>query len=288
MITLLLACSEFQVTPPEVAGAELVLDAGTAGPVALDLIAIVDESASMGNELDTIVSTTLPLAVSNLLERDVLDWRVVLRTADETTVDAYGEVWRDDEDPEAAIAALFGDLALRGYSRESGLGAAALSMVHDGHRPQAVAVFWVVSDEHDQSRLTSPEVWLQQAATFKAAPYTATLTATVYGPGDDLWCNGSHGELGTGYLEAADQWLSLCEPDEWPGAIVRAADEAEAVNARWPLSRVPVNPFEVEVYVDGVRETAWTWDGGGNRVILDEPAAPGQDVVIGYLATPAG
>lgn len=280
-----IACSDIGVTTrTETAGA-LVVDEGEAVSTALDVVVIIDQSGSMtapGAEIDTLVVDTVPDALEGMADYPALDWRLGVRPARES-----GDVFGWVSDDSALSQAQVGWWLLSGVDQsEAGLGSAVVSMTWDDIRPAADLHYLVISDEPDQSQWATAQSYRAYSQTYKSNPWGVSMTAIVYRDADELGCAGLNGELGAGYIEAADYLYSLCEPDLWASAITDAARSAARRNVVWYLSAIPLNPDAMEVLVAGqvIPRESWLYSAAGNFVeLLDLEPEPGERVSVVYV-----
>lgn len=268
----------------EVTG-EVVVDGGSVAERQMDIMFIVDNSCSMIEEhgflMGEIPNTYAALEGGVFAD---IDWRIGVRSADPNEP-LLGIVEKTDTNPVFSLVALIAALGTRGRW-EMGLATAITSMGADNdfHREDAHLMVVFISDEPDQSSL-SPTEYLNLVDLFKEDPYQVLHTAIVYLPTDTSEDCGFSGtlETGIGYLEVADEQISLCTPDTWGAMLNNAVALAPMFNSVWPLSETPTDIDKIQVLINGEETYAWSYDTSTNAVVLDEAPPAGALITIIYL-----
>lgn len=168
----------------------------------------------------------------------------------------------------------------------------------------------VVSDEPDYSTLSAPdsadyigwEAWSQWLDNFRGGADSSALSGIVgIGPGgldDPNGCgeladpeNGSWNgaKRGDGYIEAIQATggiaQSICEED-WQELLTRLGLRVAGLLDSFPLSEAPIAE-SIQVYVDGVRRTDWTYDAELNAILFptaDSIPRPSAEIEVIYDA----
>ena len=75
--------------------------------------------------------------------------------------------------------------------------------------------------------------------------------------------------------------MSICE-DDWGTPLETLANES-ILKSSFTLSRDPIE-ITIEVTVDGVSTTDWTYDASSNAITFDESAVPeaGESIYVSY------
>jgi len=263
---------------------ESVLEQGYIYNQALDILFIVDESGSMSDEQE-MLATYIPDMYLSLVGNDFsdLEWRVMLRSADPDD-ESYGWVGWDDANAEYKLNALFSYLGQSGYY-EQGIDVAVQSTAFDDdfHRQEADLLIIFVSDEPDQSSY-SVASYESLISTFKSHPFKTTEAAIVYSDTDAATypeCNVE--QIGTGYIDVAEQIASFCDPSRWENILAEARDHVPELNEEWPLSEIPYDPDTIRVFANADEWFDWYYDEPTNTVYLTDIPDVGTLISIIYV-----
>lgn len=149
----------------------------------------------------------------------------------------------------------------------------------------------VVSDAGDQSP-NPVSYYLSRLVGVKGARGATALTFSVVGPfgSETSTClfDSSHDPSRFEPLLQATGGASanICAPD-WVATLESVGRKALGLHSRFTLTQSPdlSNGQQLEVRVDGVVVTGWTWDGATNSISFPMGSAPmaGQTVTVGYL-----
>lgn len=284
----LLACSDFRITHIDDDSGKttyIAIDTGVAVEERLDILFVVDESCSMSEEqeiLEANVGTLLSPLESKAA--DSIDWRAGISSANPAEGGAVGWAYRDQEDPVGTLSTYIGNLNTncQGYTCEAGFDAAIISNLKDKeHRDDADLLTVFVSDEHEQSS-NSLAGFLTEASKFRGVPFTTINTAIVHSVADTS-CAGV-AERGSGYIEAADVFVELCDVANWPDTINAAIAHVQSINRYAYLTHEPFvyedGSVDMRVLVDGKETDGWILL--STKVLFDQPLLPGQQWMVVY------
>jgi hypothetical protein len=130
-----------------------------------------------------------------------------------------------------------------------------------------------------------------------AAAQAAALAATVLAPAELrvsalVPTAGGCGSPAPDYAGLASMYqgqaFDLCAAD-WSEAFLEFASLPAGRDAvRYALAEVPV-ASTIEVYVEGVTSTSWSWDPAGNAVVFDHEETPalGAEITLRYVSAVA-
>lgn len=283
---------------------ELIINEETVGDVyvfhgevkspALDIMFVVDESGSMGNEQGEL-HYNLPDMYYDLVGPDFwnVDVRIGLRTTD-TRHPYYGHVDTSSASAELDLQNLFGNLNRYKAHGEEGLSSAVASTTVDFafHREEAYLLWIFLSDESDASAISTQE-YEDHMSSFKrggmvseaAIVYTEEDQQNMYDGVDDCFSGEAVGE---GYLDVAEDVVSFCdEGADWTALLDEARFRIPSLYEVWYLEEVPYNPSEIKVYVDGQRFSLWQYDAGMNAVVFTQVLPVGSKVTIAFMYDPS-
>jgi len=282
--------TEEVVVTTEVIG-DLVIIQGQVYEPKLDILWIVDESCSMTKEHEQTVAEALPV-VEELTTTtwDGVDWRLGLSSA-EPDKELYGWVSYDESDPLLRVAALMSQMGIEYYQNgEEGLDAAIYSLGYhaDFHRDEADLLTIFVSDEPDQSTL-SPSTYEDLVANHKPYPFEITEVAIIYTEEDQkLYPDCVSGErVGEGYAEVSDQIISFCDPNaQWEVLLEEPRTHLPTIGEVWYLDIPPLYPDDIQVHLDGMLTSDWSYQQDPIAVVLDPLPESNTFVSIAYLIQP--
>jgi hypothetical protein len=307
----LLTLSSDDPTAPElgvtVAGAgvwpPVQTDAWLAGtPMALDILWVIDNSSSVGDEQSTFAVNLVQWFDEQLGSGLVPDWQMAVITTDIGDGGAFQAPWGQPVlSPTVPGAAeqfsANANLGTSGSGIEQGFYSVLLALDPAGPnpaflRPQAALSILFLSDEAEQSGWLAgptPEDRIAAILAFKADPARVVLSAVSGGPAG---CSGPGGNASAGadFSLAASITggldLSICDPN-WAAGFQDTAWRPWSLVQEFPPSSLPV-VASLEVRVEGVPLPAgtWSWDAARALVVIapeQEPDA-GDLVEISYVA----
>lgn len=310
-LAVLVGCIEFGLDPvdtdvPPVRA--VVVDAFDQAPAApVDVLFVVDDTASMAHEQSVLAASFGPLADS--FDASHVAWQVGVVRGNGARSDVgvlVGQPWVLAPDAPGAARQLADRLRVGtdGLPPEGGLYAAtrALELAVSGgpnagfRRPGAALDVVFVSDEDNHS-----DGWLgpDPIAAFLAvfaesgAGGPSARAFAVIGPMPS-GCTTSTGEArpGARYAEIAEQTggfvQSICA-DRFTDLADRLLDQAAEPAARFPLSQDPIDGT-IRVDVDGLRWIdGWSFQrDGGAAVVFTDPPAVGARIAISYVVEVSG
>jgi hypothetical protein len=278
------------------------------GATAVDLLFVVDDSASMRSEVQRL--TTVFDAFIEDLEQLALDYQIGVTTTDTTDPSTAGLLHApiltpDHPNPTAAFAAAL-DVGTDGAGAERGLDAVHTALSPERLqganagllREQAQLAVVVLSDEDDGSLINGAS-FVRWFDGLKADPAWSSVSGLV-GPDSASYApttacdlpNGTRATTAPRYHDAITATggaaSNLCDGDA-EGLLDLLSRAASGLRTRFPLDEAPVDPSAIQVEVDGVSvaeggATGWTWHGPSNSVNLEGAAraAAGETVRIRY------
>lgn len=256
-----------------------------------DILYVVDDSASMGEELPRLAENFG--AFTEVLEDTRIDFRLGVVTTD-STAGAALQVVLDDETPDlgdAFLAAI--DVGDEGSRTEEGL-AQALSAANPSVNPGflrngAELHVVVVSDEDDQSR-QDPSFYTHELQVLKGGD-RITVHALVGDMPAGCASGTSAASAGPRYLEAVELTgglsASICAAD-YTDMLRRVGLDIADWNDTFQLSQLP-EPDTIVVRVDDVlipsrEDDGWVYLPGDNAVRFTGRAIPrpGMEIQVSY------
>lgn len=211
------------------------------------------------------------------------------------------------------------NLGINGSPFEHGLTSTKLAMERalrgdneDFLRKDAFLAIVIVSDEEDDgvglsmSNERGINYWTRNKTRYRftskdlvdylkvVKPGNAFSVSSIVGTYNDQseLCESENGrayELGSEYMTASKLTggitESICEPD-WSASLRRIADSVDSRIKSVLLESVPV-AGSLEVQVDGIRVTTWSYNPARNIVQFSEVPAAGSQIAINYLTTEA-
>jgi len=245
-----------------------------------DIMFFVDRSCSMKDDQANLVRNIDLLAQE--LDDAASDWQMMV-TIDDNGCHEGALLTPETADVEggfeAALATAPGEFTEAGLTIvTNGIERSLGGGCNDGFlRSDSKTLLVTVSDEPEQS----PDPWKDYVARIQALAPTAAVVAVV---GDaDTGCPTAL--PGTGYIEAADftggTFLSICSPDWGRYFDVVGELASEGPKDRFDL-RWPAEPDTIEVEVDGVASTAWTYDDVVPAIVFDIRPQPLAAIDVRY------
>jgi len=149
-------------------------------------------------------------------------------------------------------------------------------------RPNVALLIIFVSDENDSSNQTSSQFiqWVQYQRT---EVYVTSIVnvdpATSLCPSEY-----SNWDIGTDYMDIANYFsgitIDICETD-WTSGVTQAAQQVHLID-EIQLDYTPVDVDHIEVLVDNVVWTDWTWDEPNNKIIFSVMPPEGSIITVSY------
>ncbi|MFZ5471253.1 MAG: choice-of-anchor D domain-containing protein [Myxococcota bacterium] len=158
-------------------------------------------------------------------------------------------------------------------------------LLNDGNRgflrDEAALAVVFVGDEDDHSP-DDVDTYVRFLQALKGAQQPGR--ATVYAIAPDGASCATAGGSGTRYAEAAQRTggevLSICALDYEP-LLKSVAQKAFSPQQRFPLSDVP-DAATLQVSIDGVPVTGWSFDGAANQIVFAVQPSPGARIDVSY------
>lgn len=281
----------------------LQVDTWVAGtPLPVDILWVVDNSSSVGDEQATFAYNLAAWFDEQLGSGLVPDWQLAVVTTDVSDSGAFVSQWGQPVLTPAVPDAGYqfsgnANLGMGGSGIEQGFHNAWQALEPAGPNPsflRAPAALSIIflSDEAEQSGSIQgwePEEYVAAFQGLKADPSWVILSAISGGASG---CNGAGGwaSAGADYVLAASMTgglsVSICDAN-WSAAFADPAWRPEGLVGWFPLSLAPV-PASVEVTIEGVplASSAWQWEEPGNVIVIEPGVWPeeGELVEITYVA----
>ena len=139
-----------------------------------------------------------------------------------------------------------------------------------------------VSDENDSSSLNSTQFiqWVQYQRD------EVYITSIVNVDTTTSLCPNSYGmwDIGTDYMDVANHFsgiiIDICETD-WTAGVTQAAQQVHLID-EIQLDHTPVDIDHIEVLVDNVIWTDWSWDEPNNKIIFSVMPPEGSIITVSY------
>ena len=139
-----------------------------------------------------------------------------------------------------------------------------------------------VSDENDSSSLTATQFiqWVQYQRDEVYITSIVNVDTTV------SLCPNSYGmwDIGTDYMDVANHFsgivIDICETD-WTSGVTQAAQQVHLID-EIQLDHTPVDIDHIEVLVDNVLWTDWSWDQANNKIIFSVMPPEGSIITVSY------
>ena len=149
-------------------------------------------------------------------------------------------------------------------------------------RPDAALLVVFVSDEDDQSSLSSYE-FITWASLVRSEVFVASIVnvdhATSLCPTQFQVI-----DIGTNYIDVANhfggQVIDICDSD-WSSGVSQAAQQVQLVE-EIDLDYTPVSIDHIEVFVDNVLYPDWTWDEPNNKILFTVTPPESSIITVSY------
>ena len=149
-------------------------------------------------------------------------------------------------------------------------------------RPDAALLVVFVSDEDDQSSLSSYE-FITWASLVRSEVFVASIVnvdhATSLCPTQFQVM-----DIGTNYIDVANhfsgQIIDICDSD-WSSGVSQAAQQVQLVE-EVDLDYTPVSIDHIEVFVDNVLYPDWTWDEPNNKILFTITPPESSIITVSY------
>ena len=150
-------------------------------------------------------------------------------------------------------------------------------------RPDVALLIVFVSDENDYSSQTPAQfiTWIQYQrpevfiASIVNVDPTISLCPNDFNP---------YMDVGVDYMDAANHFLGdvidICEPD-WSSGVNQAIQQVQYYE-EIGLDHTPVDLDHIEVLVDNIVWTDWTWDEPNNKIVFTTIPPEGSIITISY------
>jgi hypothetical protein len=149
-------------------------------------------------------------------------------------------------------------------------------------RPDALLAMVFVSDEEDASP-QSVDFYETFLRTVKANDPTLLNVSAIVGPMNLGTCP-TASSSGSRYIQLAQHTGGLVESictQSWAASLANISVGVFSPRRRFPLSQVPADPSQIQVFVDGDRVTSgWTYDPATHSVVFATTSVPGFDSTI--------
>ena len=149
-------------------------------------------------------------------------------------------------------------------------------------RPNVALLIVFVSDENDQSSQSSSQfnTWIQyQRSEVFVTSIVNVDTATSMCPTDY-----SYFDIGTEYIDTATYFsglvIDICQPD-WSHGVGQAMQQVHLID-EIQLDYTPVDIDHIEVLVDNIVWTDWSWDQVNNKIIFSVMPPEGSIITVSY------
>lgn len=275
---------------------------------AVDILWVIDNSCSMGEEVN-FTTANYPMFMQFFIDTG-LDYHIAIVSTDMDAANQRGKFIGNPKiitpatpDPVTAFSNNAHMLNTpNGSATERGLDAAytalnepLISNENSGFlRDDALLFIIVISDEPDQSRNVTVSEFVSWLDTIKGPnnEELSSLSAVVGLDPNSLtpsYCSSSHGTADPGlhYYDVANQTggivYSICEED-WDPILTSLGLEASGLKKQFFLSKIPVIDT-INVTVEGVAESRWTYNSTSNSILFDDDAVPdeGEVIVVEYI-----
>ena len=267
------------------------------GTVDVDILFVIDNSGSMGanqtniqNNFDTFMGTFVAAGVS---------YQIALITTDDASF--VGDIITNSTpDPVTEFNDQIDSIGTRGSAYEKGLwyayesttsGDASPSSSTGFFRSSARLVIVYVSDEGDYSHQTygsggsttmMPSDYVASLRSLKSSTDLVVAHAIAGDYPSGCTTNGG-AQFGDGYYDVVNDlggtFMSICASD-WSTTMDTLARESIALSA-FPLSEKAIEET-IEVLVNGVLSTDWTYNDSENSVSFNTAPTDGSSISITY------
>lgn len=150
-------------------------------------------------------------------------------------------------------------------------------------RPDVALLIVFVSDENDHSS-QSPSQFISWI-TYQRPEVFITSIVNV-DPLVSLCPNdfNHHLDVGVDYMDATNHFfgdiIDICEPD-WSNGVSQAIQQVQYYD-EIPLDHTPVDVDHIEVLVDNLVWTDWTWDEPNNKIVFTTIPPEGSIITVSY------
>ena len=149
-------------------------------------------------------------------------------------------------------------------------------------RNEVALLIIFVSDENDSSSQTASQFiqWVQyQRSEVYVTSIVNVDTATSLCPDTyGMW------DVGTDYMDITNYFsgitIDICETD-WTAGVTQAAQQVHLID-EIQLDYTPVDIDHIEVLVDNVVWTDWSWDQTNNKIIFSVMPPEGSIITVSY------
>ena len=255
----------------------------------VDILFVIDNSCSM-NDKQTQLAANFDTFM-NVFISSGIDYQIGFITTD--SYDSLGPlITNTTADPIAEVEQIIDDIGTHGSANEKGLHFSYYGL-QSGYEFGPGSDFWrtdskliiiYVSDEDDHSTGITPTSIKTYTIAAKGSADRVVAHAVAGDYPGGCTTNGGASE-GTDYYTVVTYlngvFLSICE-DDWGTPLETLANES-ILKSSFTLSRDPIE-ITIEVTVDGVSTTDWTYDASSNAITFDESAVPeaGESIYVSY------
>jgi hypothetical protein len=255
---------------------------------AVDILFVVDNSCSMSshqtqlaNNFDTFMNVFISSGV---------DYNIAFITTDSANIEG-SVINSTTADPVAEVATIIDDIGIHGSTNERGIHYSYYALQNGGDlgpgsefwRTDSKLIIIYISDEDDHSSTTPTELKSYVVTAKGSADYVSAHAVAGDYPGG---CNTNGGaDEGYEYYVVVNYlngtFLSICE-DDWGTPLETLAHDSILISS-YVLSEIPIEDT-LEILVNGVESTDWTYSSDENTVYFDGGAVPsaGSDIYISY------
>ncbi|MBM4392954.1 MAG: hypothetical protein FJ090_17650 [Deltaproteobacteria bacterium] len=282
ILPILAACSDYAVTRSTARDGWIQTDRGAE----LDILWVIDDSASMAEEQETLTERSSAFATP--LAAAELPFRLAITTTSGTGELLAEPIGDQTEDIEGEFAAILTRAGLEGAREEAGFASAILAADHrsnDYARSDADLELVVYSDEDDHSGIDASDFVSELESTREGRSVVVSVVVGDLPTG----CASAAGaaDPGEAYVEAQEATggarESICTADT-EGMLERLANQVLGLQTKFVLSALPLLAT-MDVRVDGVAiprrdSDGWRYDGSDNSIIFDGWAIPRPGAAI--------
>jgi len=150
-------------------------------------------------------------------------------------------------------------------------------------RPDVSLLIVFVSDENDYSSQSSAQFisWIQYQRPEVFIASIVNVDPTISLCPNDF---NHYLDVGIDYMDAANHFvgdiIDICEPD-WSSGVNQAIQQVQYYE-EIRLDHTPVDVDHIEVLVDNVVWTDWTWDEPNNKIVFTTIPPEGSIITISY------
>ena len=153
---------------------------------------------------------------------------------------------------------------------------------HQWMRPDVALLIIFVSDENDSSSQSDSQFiqWIQ----YQRGEVFVTSIVNVDHNNSLCPADFSLNDVGIDYINVANYFsgivIDICETD-WTAGVTQAAHQVHLID-EIQLDYTPVDIDHIEVLVDNVVWTDWTWDEPNNKIIFSVMPPEGSIITVSY------